>query len=807
MPSRAPERETISGVGSAGASPSHALPAASACRILRRMGWTMTHRTLCALLVLASLGRAAEAGAPDADWPQWRGPTRDGISAESSGWPDGWPPKKLWEAKVGYGCTSPVIAGGRLYVMGWEGADRGNRTPGTDTVFCFDARTGRILWKQSYPCLYQGRVRAGDLGQYGGPSSTPTLDRDTGWLYTLSIDGHLHCWDATQQGKLVWKKGLYDAYKPRQRPDVGQGTRDYGYPTSPLVLGDLLLIEVNAAEGTVMAFDKKTGEQKWTSQYTDLAGHTGGLSPLTVEGVPCLAVLTLRNLVVLRLDQGHQGETVATAPWVTDFACNIPTPAVAGSRVLLTSGYNHSHASLFDVSMQGIRKLWTTERAHALTGSPVLFRGRAFLIGGSLQCVDLATGKLLWRGGGFGNGTCLVTAGDRKVIAWGRGSLALAEADAKEYRELHRTKRLLRGTCYPQVAFSNGVLACKDRNGTLIVFSLRPVLDTTPPEIVSAFAAGDPTTLRVQFSEPLDPATAENRANYSIDYGVTVHAARLGGDGSTVALTVSTLREGGTYTLRMSNILDRAKTPNRIAGGSKAEFRFTPIRRALDGLAALFTFQEGKGGVISGVSGGGAALTLKAADPSAVEWTRSGLRITKPTIIETAAPPAPLLEACRKSHEITIEAWIKPADTRQGGPARIISLSKDPYLRNVTLGQEKGGYDVRLRTTTTGENGMRPSLGAGGCVETTLSHVVYTRDKAGKARLYVDGVVKAERAIGGDLSNWDGGYRLALGNELTRDRPWLGTLRLVALYARALSQDEVAAHHRLGPDGAPAAKD
>jgi len=714
------------------------------------------------MLAVLALGHASRAAEPATDWPQWRGPTRDGISAEGSGWPSGWPPKRLWEKSVGVGCTSPIIAGRRLYVMGWEGERNIPRNPiGTDTVFCLDARTGRTLWKQTYPCRYHCRQRAGDLGQYGGPSSTPTLDRGTGWLYTLSTDGHLHCWDTKQQGKLVWKMDLYDEFHPPKRPDVGRGRREYGYPTSPLILGEQLLIEVGARDGTVMALDKRTGEKRWASQYTDFAGHSGGMSPMVVQGIDCLAVFALRNLVVLRLDAGHEGQTIATAPWVTDFACNIPTPAVAGSRVLITSGYSHSHARLFEITLKGARELWTTDRAHAVTSSPVLYRGRAFLIGGSLQCVDLESGKLLWRGGGFGNGTCLVTAGDRKIIAWGRGSLALAEADAKEYRELHR----------------------KDRNGTLIVFSVRPVPDTTPPEIVSASAAGDPTTLRVQFSEPLDPTTAENRANYSIDYSVAVHAARLGGDGSTVALTVSSLREGGTYTLTVNGILDRAKTPNRIAAGSKAEFRFTPIRRALDGLVALFTFQEGKGGVIGGVSGGGAALTLKAADPSAVEWTRTGLRITKPTIIETAAPPAPLLEACRKSHEVTIEAWLKPADTRQGGPARIISLSKDPYLRNITLGQERGGYDVRLRTTTTGNNGTNPSLRAAGCVETTLSHVVYTRDKAGKARLYVDGVVKAERAIGGDLSNWDRGYRLALGNELTRDRPWLGTLRLVALYA------------------------
>ena len=746
-------------------------------------------------LAVANAGRGAT---PDTDWPQWRGPRRNDISAESSGWPRGWPPKKLWETQLGYGCTSPVLAGGKLYVMGWQGDRRGM---GTDTVYCLDARTGRTLWKQTYPCRYQGRVRTGDLAAYGGPSSTPALDRSTGWLYTLSIDGHVHCWDAAQQGRLVWKKGLYDVYEPRQRPDVGKGTRDHGYPTSPLLLGDLLLIEVNAAEGTVMAFDKRTGEQRWASQYTGLAGHTGGMSPMRVGDMGCLAVLTLRNLVVMRLDKGHEGETVATAPWTTDFACNIATPAVAGSRVLVTSGYNHEESRLFEITPKAARAVWTT-RAYAKVSSPVIYRDRVFLVDGKLQCVDLKTGKLRWSGGSYGHGSCLVTAADHKVIVFGSRKVAVVEAlpDKDEYRELARLDGVVRATCYPHVTLSNGVLVCKDRNGAMAVFSVRPVPDTTPPEVVSATATGDPTKLRVSFSEPIDPATARGLGNYAIDYGVKIAAVALSQDGTSATLTVSPLREGAAYTLTVKGLRDRADKPNALEADARLKFRFTPTRRVVDGLIALYGFEEGKGTTVADLSGAGKPLNLTIRDPGSVKWLEGGLSVTKPTIIESAGPATKLVEACRKSGEATLEAWLKPANTSQAGPARIVSLSKDPYARNFTLGQERARYDVRFRTTKAGENGMTPSLG-GGTVATALTHVVYTRDRSGSARLYVNGAQQSQKNVGGDLSNWDGSQRFGLANELTRDRPWLGELHLVALYARALTADEVAMNHRAGPEG------
>jgi len=403
------------------------------------------------------------------DWPCWRGATHGGVVAEKSGWPAGWPPRKLWASNVGFGCSSPIIVGGKLYVTGWRGS-RKRGAVGVDTLYCIDVASGKELWKQSHACRYQGRLSTGDEGAYGGPSSTPTFDKTTGFIYTISIDGDLICRDTAKGGSLVWKMNFYDKYRVPRRPHVGGGRRDYGYPGSVLIRGDLLLVEVGATSGTVMGLDKNTGRQVWASQYTGPAGHTGGLVPMTVDGSACIAVLTLHNLVVMRIDKGFEGKTVATTKWRTEFACNISTPAVQGNRVLVTSAYNNKAAVMFQVAGGRIKPLWRA-KYYSTSGSPLIHRGRVYIIKKSLYCLDAATGKLMWSGGSFGDGSCLATADD-KVIAFGNGSARLVDASptAGKYNELARIHCGLRATCYPHITLSDGVLCAKDRNGTIVCF-------------------------------------------------------------------------------------------------------------------------------------------------------------------------------------------------------------------------------------------------------------------------------------------------------------------------------------------------
>ena len=426
----------------------------------------MIHRTalLFALTILPSLASAG------ANWPQWRGPTRDGLSAEPSGCSGGkWSPKKLWEKNVGPGCTSPIIADGKLYVMGFSGPKDGK---GADVLYCFDAAAGKELWKQTYPSKYQGRVRTGDLGQYGGPNATPTLDTATGLLYTMGIDGDLRCWNTREKGKLAWALNLYDKYGARQRPDTGRGKRDFGFTTSPLLMGEWVVVEANAKQGMVMAFEKAAGKHVWSSQSKDPAGHSGGPVAMTVDGVPCIASLGLAKLVVMRADKGREGETIGQYTWRTHYACNIPTPAVVEGGLILTAGYNNQRTERLDVTLEGIRGRWSVAGPHAVVSSPVVWKDSVFLVSGRLRRLDLKTGKELWSGGNFGNGSCLVTT-DGKLLAFGRGNLALLDAAADGYRELGGVSRVVRGTAYPHVAFAGGLIACKDRDGNLVVFTTR----------------------------------------------------------------------------------------------------------------------------------------------------------------------------------------------------------------------------------------------------------------------------------------------------------------------------------------------
>jgi outer membrane protein assembly factor BamB len=153
---------------------------------------------------------AAAAPLQAADWPQWRGPRRDGISSETGwrAWTAGGP-RRVWTAQVGEGFSSVAVKGGRLYTVGNAG--------GKDTVYCLDAGTGRVVWRFSYPC---------GSGDYGGPRATPVVDGNR--VYTFSREAQAHCLNAAS-GARVWERDL--------RRETGGAPPQWGFAGSPLVLG------------------------------------------------------------------------------------------------------------------------------------------------------------------------------------------------------------------------------------------------------------------------------------------------------------------------------------------------------------------------------------------------------------------------------------------------------------------------------------------------------------------------------------------------------------------------------------------
>jgi hypothetical protein len=228
--------------------------------------------------------------------------------------------------------------------------------------------------------------------------------------------------------------------------------------------------------------------------------------------------------------------------------------------------------------------------------------------------------------------------------------------------------------------------------------------------------------------------------------------------------------------------------------------------RVFADLLALYEMDEGTGTVVRDTSGAAAPVDLRIEDPSNVTWEPDGLSVHDATRIRSDGPASELARAVAASNELTVEAWITPANLTQDGPARIVSLSGSPYARNITVGQGLWGglpadrIDVRLRTSTTSNNGQ-PSLTTGaGTLPPAMTHVVYTRDRTGRARIYLDGVEYASGLVEGTLSAWDPDQPLVLANEVGGNRPWLGTLHLVALYDRALSATEVDRNFAAGPN-------
>jgi hypothetical protein len=167
-------------------------------------------------------------------------------------------------------------------------------------------------------------------------------------------------------------------------------------------------------------------------------------------------------------------------------------------------------------------------------------------------------------------------------------------------------------------------------------------------------------------------------------------------------------------------------------------------------------------------------------------------------MIKSIKVPTKIIKTVKGTGQLTVEAWVRPANLKQNGPARILTISRDISNRNFTLGQDGNKYDLRLRTSNASLNGL-PSLASPvKSVSTELTHLTYTREPSGKARLYLNARQVAEKNISGDLKDWDGNYRLALGNEFSNNRAWQGSYHLVAIYGRALSSQDVKKNFEAG---------
>lgn len=393
----------------------------------------------CMLLSSAPAVRAATA-AP-AEWPHFRGPNHNGVTSQIVKPWAGPGPKRLWKRSVGKGYSSITVAGGRVYTMGNEG-DK-------DTVWCLDAATGKPFWKHVYACLLRLK---GFTGRFPGSRSTPIVDGQR--VYSLSQEGHLFCLDA-RGGKVIWSK-----YLPR---DLGFKAPSHGYTSSPLIQGELLVLNAGSAGA---ALDKASGRTVWKSP----AGAGGYATPVPITGNGRRNVALFVTNAVLGIDPAS-GRELWRHAWKTKHGINAADPIVSGNTVFISSGYGQGCALL---RLRGNRaeRVWKNKELKNHFSCSVLHAGYVYGFdgdvrrAGDLRCIELETGALKWSERSVRGGT-VILAGGMLVLLSRRGELVLARASPDAFAEVARTQ-LLCGKCWASPALAGGRLYARNHDGDLV---------------------------------------------------------------------------------------------------------------------------------------------------------------------------------------------------------------------------------------------------------------------------------------------------------------------------------------------------
>ena len=393
--------------------------------------------SICLAHVPALLAASSDGAMTDFDWPQYRGPKRDGISAEK-GWFGKWPaqgPKVLWKTSVGTGFSSIAISNGRAYTMG--------NVAEKDIVYCLDASTGKAIWKHSYP------HPKWELSHEGGPAATPTVDGNA--VYTFSKDGQLFCLDANS-GKVLWSKTAQD--------DFGGRAPYWGYSCSPLVLGKLVIVEFGLPGASLVAFDKTSGDIVW-SQGDDGVGYSSPLA-FTWKNVPYVAAFNAFGLVVRKVSDGKETYRFR---WKTEQGINAAMPVVFGDKFFISSGYNVGCALLQITKENPV--LWQNRNMRNHFNASVLYDGHIYGFDESqLKCLDVQNGTEKWEQGGLGKASLMVADG-KLIILSERGELVVATASPTRFQELARAQ-ILGGKCWTAPVLSKGRVYARNADGDMV---------------------------------------------------------------------------------------------------------------------------------------------------------------------------------------------------------------------------------------------------------------------------------------------------------------------------------------------------
>ena len=404
-----------------------------------------------------------------ADWPQWRGPNRDGVSMEE-GLPQQWPkegPKLLWKVTdLGSGYSTPAVVGDHLYLLANEGLDN-------EYVAALSARDGKRIWQ----------TRIGKVGQpkqrpnFPAARSTPTIEGAV--LYALGSDGDLTCLE-TGTGKVCWQKNL--------RTDFGGKPGTWAYAESPLIDGDVIVCTPGGSEATILALNKKTGEVIWKCAMPE-GDEAAYASALVVEvgGVRQYVQLLQKGLVGVDAKSGR-------LLWrfdkpVSRFNANIPTPVASDGIVYAASSGTGGGAVRLQPKEGGV----SAEELYFETKLPSAIGGTVkvgdFLFGTTARamlCIEFKSGQVQWQERALGAAS-LCFADGRLYLHGENGEVALVEPSPEGYRERgrftpaeppKRRNRMEKAWAYPVVA--NGGLYIRDL-GCLWCYNLRSTSKAAAP--------------------------------------------------------------------------------------------------------------------------------------------------------------------------------------------------------------------------------------------------------------------------------------------------------------------------------------
>jgi len=381
-----------------------------------------------------------------AEWPIYRGVNHDGISSET-GWAVSFPgdgPAVLWEAEVGIGFASFVVADGKVYTTG--------HADGQDTVFCLEAASGKVIWKHSYP------ADLGDKYYEGGTGATPTLA--DGRLYHLSRWGDAFCFDA-QEGKVLWNRNV--------QKDTGLKIPDWGFSGAPLVLVELLVLNVGQAG---LALNKATGEIVWQSGNEVAAGYSTPY-PLSGSGDGLLVLGVEDRFVAV---EAKSGKLAWEVPWKTRYGVNAADPIQNGEQLFVSSGYNRGCA-LLKLGGGAPTVVWENKNLKNQFSSSVLLEGYLYGIDddenkkASLRCVEWATGKVMWAENSIGFGA-LMAADGKLIVQTEKGELVIAQASPAGFDELSRNQ-VLSGRCWTTPVLAGGQLWVRNAMGLVKCLDLK----------------------------------------------------------------------------------------------------------------------------------------------------------------------------------------------------------------------------------------------------------------------------------------------------------------------------------------------